>query len=80
MELPPRKWSVTDDDFDPMVARRIRFTLDGEEVTEVTEYDCDAGTITRLKRNEAGELFLINDKTEIAEETLTGAVMAAWKA
>jgi hypothetical protein len=77
---PPVRYSVGAPDFDPEVGRRIEVTLDGVVQDRVTDYDCEAGTLTRLALNSEGRPYLTPDKKNIVTEDLIGAVAARWKA
>lgn len=72
MTEPPRRLSTEDGDF-PEWAGRVLVFLDGvDQAGRCTAYDVDAGTVTRAKLNEAGELYCVHD--EIAMEIVSDKV------
>lgn len=78
--LPPLRYAVSQDDFDPEIGSRLRIFLDGVEQREVIEYDCDAGTLLRNKLNAEGNVQI--DPTQpdqVWTEHLTGTVTVEWK-
>jgi len=69
----PRRLDVNDADFDSHYIRRLVVLLDGEDQAGfATGYDLDAGTVTRAKKNERGEVYVDGDA--IAMETVSGKV------
>ncbi len=69
----PRRLNVYDADFNPAYIGRLVVLLDGEDQAGfATGYDLDAGTVTRAKKNERGEVYVEDD--EIAMETVAGKV------
>ncbi len=69
----PRCLNVYDADFNPAYIGRLVVLLDGEDQAGfATGYDLDAGTVTRAKKNERGEVYVEDD--EIAMETVAGKV------
>lgn len=78
MTAPPRRLSTDDADYDPAVGARVLVFLDGvEQRRRCVAYDADAGTVTRAKLNEAGEIYCVGD--EIAMETVSGKVEVRWR-
>jgi hypothetical protein len=76
---PPRTLSIGDPGW-RRFAGRLTVTLDREDVTRrCVGFDCDKGTITRQRLDEAGRIFVDPDTDGVAIETLTGAVRVAWK-
>jgi len=78
MREPPKKLSVTDEDYDPDVGFWVVVKVDGQEQKYVVSYDTEAGTVIKLKHD--GERFQLNEaKDEVVEEVVHGAVTVEWK-
>jgi hypothetical protein len=76
---PPRALSIGEPGW-RRFAGRLTVMLDREDVTRrCVGFDCDKGTITRQRLDEAGRIFVDRDTDGVAVETLTGAVRVAWK-
>ncbi|MBT2242674.1 hypothetical protein JQK15_03910 [Sphingobium sp. BHU LFT2] len=78
MKEVPRRLCVDDADYDPQVGESLIVSLDGvDQYGQATAYDLDAGTVTRVKRDEKG-LILINGD-EVVLETVSGDVDVRWR-
>lgn len=76
MNAPPRRLSTEDADYDSTIGMRVCVLLDGIEQRRLIAYDVDAGTVTRAKLNEAGEIYCVGD--EVAMEVASGLVEVHW--
>ncbi len=56
------------------LARRLDVHLDGQLQTKVVEYDTEAGTVTRIVVDEAGEIVIDREAEAVKLETITGEV------
>jgi hypothetical protein len=82
MREPPRRYSVADDLRLPAGERigpRLAVLLNGNVVTRVIAYDCDAGEIERYEEDENGEVRVNRRTGQAMRETLRGNVMACWR-
>lgn len=79
IEHPPIRYSVGQPDYDQEIGRRLRIMVDGVEMKEVIEYDCEAGLIVRFKLGEDGRPMLNAKRDEIVRETVHGIVTVEWK-
>ena len=75
---PPARYSVRQPDFSYEVARRLRIFVDGVEMKEVVEHDCEAGTVLRNKLNDEGRAQLNDAGDEVLRETVRGNVTVEW--
>jgi len=75
----PTRYSVFDEDFDWDLGHRLIISLDGVEQEQVVAYDIEAGTVTRNKLNEAGEVYVDPVLEEVAKETVHGTVTVTLK-
>jgi hypothetical protein len=73
MKLPVRL-SVHDQDIDWHLAHRLIIKVDGVEQAKVVSFDTEAGTVTRLMLNDAGEIMVDQEAEEPMTETVTGTV------
>lgn len=73
-DCPPVRYSVSQDDYDHEVGRRLRIFMDGVEQREVVEYDCEAGTVLRNALDEDGKPQLNTKRDEVLRETVRGTV------
>lgn len=83
-EAPPPVRLSVDDINDGKIAwhdaRRIDVLLDGVVQEKVVEYDCEAGMVTRLSVDGAGNPFATPDGQSVARESHRGIVTVRWGA
>jgi len=61
------------------LARRLDIFLNGEPVHDVVAYDCDAGTVTRHKRDHNGDRIIDVSGEKLETETLSGDVRVRYR-
>lgn len=77
---PPRRWSIRSapEGLHPGcdLLRRTIVRLDGKAQRDVRAWDCEAGELVRIARDEAGRVMVDQTKTpaEVLEERLAGVV------
>jgi hypothetical protein len=76
---PPVRYSVGQEDFNPEIGRRLRIYCDGVLMSEVVEYDCEAGTVLKNKLDENGKAQLNAERSDILRETVKGQVTVEWE-
>jgi hypothetical protein len=74
---PPRRLSVSDEGFEPELGQSIEIWLDGYKQDRVLAYDCQAGTIERMKVEGFGDPIIDGD--QFVTETVSGRVLVRWK-
>ena len=76
---PPRRYSVVLASSAPeWQSPRLRIYLDGAEVSHVSEYDCDAGTVERLVTDEQGRFKVDAEGRAVERELMRGNVTVEW--
>lgn len=78
-DCPPVRYGIGHEDYDHNIGMRLRVFCDGVEMSEVVEYDCEAGTVLKNKLDINGVAELTEDRSEILRETVKGQVTVEWK-
>lgn len=81
-DRPPVRYGVSFADTDrnwENIAPRIRVFCDGVLMDEVVEYDCEAGTVLKIKMGDDGQPMLNDKRDEILRETVRGNVTVEWE-
>lgn len=79
MIAPPSRYSINQDDFDPVIGIRLVITLDGVVQDKVIAYDAEAGVVTRYQVNADGNHCIDPASGAAAVEDVAGTVTVTWK-
>ena len=78
-DAPPVRYSVHQRDFDYQTGKRLRVFLDGVEMNEVIEYDCEAGTLLKNRLGPDQRPVWNSNRDDIERDALSGVVTVDWK-